>query len=267
LPLGSSGVEIALTPEGATHAAELEISFNSDHNRYEIFYFLGDRAVATQVVPESFQAKDGLQLHILATPAEAAAAGYDRIRILPLKTDGTASLGHMRLWEAGQWPGCRGAGSAVSGEGAPSGDAAASVPSCTIHFSDPRVADLLKSGWSQQEPWGVWNYGDRSQMVVDLDAGRAYALEVEARPFETKDGCDQSLRFTFNGSDLGEQDFAGCNLQKLSFEVPAGSVVEGENTLQFDYKATYIPEDTGKNPSTDRRPLAAGFVAMTLAGR
>ncbi len=268
LQFGSGGIEINVATEGGTHAAELEISLNSDNNRYQILYFLGERTVATQEVRESFPPKSGLDLHILAVPAEAVASGYDRIRILPLKTDGSASLGHVLLWEAGQqWLRCRSTGSAAPGEIAERGASAAEAPYCTIYFNDPRTAELLGFGWSQQEQWGVWNYGNQSQMVVDLDGGRAYTLEVEARPFETRDGCDQALRVTVNGVDLGEQSFWGCDLQKLKFEVPADSVVDGENALRFDYKATYVPRDDGKNPSADPRPLAVAFVAMTLAGR
>ena len=95
---GPSGVEISLSPKGALHATELEISLHSKKNRYQISYLLGDRVVASQTVLKSFQPPEGgLHVHVLAVPETAVAAGFDRIQILPIYGDNTFSLGHVAV--------------------------------------------------------------------------------------------------------------------------------------------------------------------------
>jgi hypothetical protein len=152
-------------------------------------------------------------------------------------------MGYLRLWGEEQWPGC--------GDG-----------SCAFSFADPSIVWLLDAGWSNPEPWGVWSLGPESIQRLYLPAGRTYRVEVEAFPFQASDGCWQSLSLSWNGQDLGEQEFVGCDPQTLTFAAPASAITEGMNTLRWGYGRTHAPAET--DASADQRQLAVGFLNLTV---
>ena len=45
--------------------------------------------------------------------------------------------------------------------------------------ADGRIADLLESGWSDPEPWGVWGVGERHVLLVYLRSEQPGGLELD----------------------------------------------------------------------------------------
>ncbi len=88
-----SGIEIDL---GATvQSAQIEVSLDANDD-YQIVYLNGDRVVGRQTVGAA-DWQPVLAVYDLDVPRRAARRGYARIRILPLRGDGTYVLGHLIL--------------------------------------------------------------------------------------------------------------------------------------------------------------------------
>jgi arabinofuranosyltransferase len=95
ISISDSGAVISLTQ--VSHAAQLEISLDSD-DEYQLIYYLGKTELAEQMVNAPFK-PDGLALHRLAVPVNAAQSGYDRLRVLPVRGDDSYHLGSFKLVE------------------------------------------------------------------------------------------------------------------------------------------------------------------------
>ena len=88
-----SGVEIDL--EDVRHATQIELSLDSNDD-YRVVYLGEEGELASQTVQAPY-APDGLAVHVLDVPPEAASAGYTKIRVLPLYGDDNYVLGHLLL--------------------------------------------------------------------------------------------------------------------------------------------------------------------------
>lgn len=235
-----SGIEIAL--ETYSNAPRIEISLDRNDD-IQLLYLRDGKTLAKQEIPALYALWLGLATHHLEIPAKAIEAGYNSIRVLPIRGDGDFSLGHIVLWDPATWVAC-----------------AAQSP-CTIPFNTPVISQLLKRGWSTPESWGTWSIDARSTMDIYVEPGYNYDLHIEAFPYELDDGkCDQSIRVWWNDVYLGERPFISCAAQTLSFSVPHTAIETEQNHVQFRYGYFYTSSETGG----DERPLGVGFTAIRL---
>ena len=95
ISMNDSGAVIAL-PD-ITHAAQLEISLDSN-DEYQVIYYQGQTIVAEQSVNAPYT-PEGLALRRLTVPLKAAQTGFDRVRVLPVRGDDSYHLGVFQLVE------------------------------------------------------------------------------------------------------------------------------------------------------------------------
>jgi len=83
-------------------AKRMEISL--DHNDdYQLLFLNGDLLLADRVVQRTM--RGGLSVHTVDIPAEAAAEGFDKIWLFPLRGDNMYSIGHIRFLDDDSLPG------------------------------------------------------------------------------------------------------------------------------------------------------------------
>ncbi|MDO9535406.1 MAG: hypothetical protein Q7J85_08765 [Bacillota bacterium] len=84
-----------------SRAKHLEISL--DHNDdYQLHFLNGDLLLADRVVQRTM--RGGLSVHTLDIPAEAAAEGFDRVWVFPLRGDNMYSIGHITFFHDDSLP-------------------------------------------------------------------------------------------------------------------------------------------------------------------
>ncbi|MCA9945311.1 MAG: hypothetical protein KC449_17630 [Anaerolineales bacterium] len=85
------GLEIQL--ETAVHPTQLQLSLDNNDD-YQLVYFNDGVEVGQQLVPAPYT-PDGLAVHEVAIPETAVAAGFNRVRIFPMRGDNLFGLGHF----------------------------------------------------------------------------------------------------------------------------------------------------------------------------
>ena len=77
------------------HAASMEVSF--DHNDdYRLDFMQGSTVIAETTITSNTQ-NPGLQVYTIGIPQTAAGGGFDKVRIVAVKGDGSYSVGHLVL--------------------------------------------------------------------------------------------------------------------------------------------------------------------------
>ena len=85
------GLEIQL--ETAVHPTQLQLSLDNNDD-YQLVYFNDGVEVGQQLVPAPYT-PDGLAVHEVTIPETAVAAGFNRVRIFPMRGDNLFGLGHF----------------------------------------------------------------------------------------------------------------------------------------------------------------------------
>lgn len=127
------------------------------------------------------------------------------------------------------------------------------------------IRQFLSSGWSGDEPWGVWSEGAHSTLrfraTSDIPSGSS--LRILATGFWA--GDHQRLKITshVNGSDELEFTFSADQAQPLSINLPLPELKSDDPvTIDLYYEEPVSPAELGISP--DRRKLAIGIVELEL---
>ena len=120
----------------------------------------------------------------------------------------------------------------------------------------------LVEGWSPPFEWGSMASGPLSRVLVDLDTAAPRALVIRTLTnLDLPPEQQQTVKLTINGQDLGRQEVARI-WKSLRFEIPAGVLGAGRNSVSFEFEARISPLEAGR--SKDPRTLAAGISELTL---
>lgn len=77
------------------HAKSMEVSF--DHNDdYRLDFMMGSTVIAETTITSNTQ-NPGLQVYTIGIPPAASSGGFDTVRIVAIKGDGSYSVGHLVL--------------------------------------------------------------------------------------------------------------------------------------------------------------------------
>jgi hypothetical protein len=120
---------------------------------------------------------------------------------------------------------------------------------------------LLKSGWSDPEPWGTWSIGLRSEINLSIkDRNGDVAITLEGAAFLEPFLDRQEVSVEANGILIGQMIFTSNN-NELShqFSVPRTLIAkaQGSVALAFVFTRTFSPADVGQ--SRDSRKLGIGL--------
>ena len=77
------------------HASSLEISLDNNDN-YRLYFMRGNITVSDATITSNTQ-NPGLQIYTVSIPQNAAARGFDKVRIVAIQGDGSYSVGHLVL--------------------------------------------------------------------------------------------------------------------------------------------------------------------------
>ncbi|UYB51731.1 hypothetical protein OCJ37_17445 [Xanthomonas sp. AM6] len=127
-----------------------------------------------------------------------------------------------------------------------------------------QLSRYLKSGWSNQEPWGVWSLGSTSIVKFRVtETIRNRELVLTANGFWAGKRQSMMVNTRINGVAIQPQSFSATAPQPVRIvarlpEISAGSAV----TVELQYDSTISPAAAGV--SVDDRELAIGLTNLEL---
>lgn len=132
-----------------------------------------------------------------------------------------------------------------------------------VSFAGGEGDQLLESGWSYAESWGVWSDGSESTLTFNVDADQANRLETVALHFHLYYGpsvSDQSIQVFVNDNHVETWDFddnkGGTSCCRRAITMPS-DLNEGKVTISLSYDSVRDP--SAKGESGDPRRLALGL--------
>jgi hypothetical protein len=120
---------------------------------------------------------------------------------------------------------------------------------------------LLKSGWSDPEPWGTWSIGRRAEIGLSIkDQSADVMITLEGVAFLPPPLDPQEVKVEANGVPIGEMIFSTNNKElPHQFKVPRAVIArsQGYVVLAFVFPRTLSPADVGQG--ADNRKLGIGL--------
>lgn len=138
----------------------------------------------------------------------------------------------------------------------------------TLNFSESQALDVLGSGWSTPEPWGVWSDGDSSTLFLSPNGeqGRDLKMTISARAFLTPAHDRLDVKVSVNGHQVGELTYgAGTQSDGAQGVVIPYSVAQakgGPLVVVLDYVDSISPSVLGI--SSDPRKLGIGILSLKV---
>ncbi len=134
--------------------------------------------------------------------------------------------------------------------------------------ADGRIAELLESGWSDPEPWGMWGIGERHVLLLYLNSADATGLELEMDVHTPIVGSRtrQSIEVFAGGKRVATWDFtARVNRGPRTALIPRAvlhAAIEHENGpfLRVEFR----PRDTARPNELDPRLTEDRPLSMAL---
>ncbi|MGQ9467892.1 MAG: hypothetical protein ACUVSG_09680 [Anaerolineae bacterium] len=122
---------------------------------------------------------------------------------------------------------------------------------------------LRTSGWSGEEPWGVWAEGQQSEALLWGAHPVDVRLSIEAFP-HCVPGRNQALRISVNGMEIAEHQWFDCNPWSGEWVIPSALLQPGVNFLKFQYAYAARPVDVTGGQNGDARWLSVGFSRLEI---
>jgi len=117
--------------------------------------------------------------------------------------------------------------------------------------------ELLGSGWSQPESWGVWSDGRLATIFIPKPAQVPKKILIDLRTFVSPANPFQDIAISVNDQFLHEYKFDKAEGNLLALELPASNADFYKIALQL--KTPARPFDLGFNK--DRRLLGVGLIS------
>jgi hypothetical protein len=121
-------------------------------------------------------------------------------------------------------------------------------------------AELLGSGWSQPEIWGVWSDGGLATIFFPKPEKVAKKLHIDLRAFVSPANPIQDIAILVNNQLLREYKLDKAEGNLLTLELPAST--DNFYKITFQIQAPARPFDLGLNE--DRRLLGIGLISAKL---
>lgn len=140
-------------------------------------------------------------------------------------------------------------------------------PICVLEVDPPPIPQtnlILREGWHEAEPWGVWAAGEQSTAQwVATTTEQEVVLNLEAFPY-CRDNQEQQIEIFLNDQPLTTYNWSGCENWNATLPIPPGRIQVGWNDFEFHYAYTAVPaeESGGENP--DPRSLSVGFSRLMV---
>ncbi len=123
-----------------------------------------------------------------------------------------------------------------------------------IDLASPASRWHLGDGWGRLEPAGRWGLGRRAVVRIQLEAGRAYRMEVDLAPF-SRLARPQLVTVRYGDTVVAGWRLADAGGGVFSAEVPSPLPTGGIDEVSLAFAEHARPADLGL--SGDERPLAA----------
>jgi hypothetical protein len=122
-------------------------------------------------------------------------------------------------------------------------------------------------GWSRGDGGrtALWNDGSPSVMALDVVELRDLVLRLRARPFVFPGAPQQTVTVVVNGARMAVVTLRGEGATGARIPLPASSLVEGYNRLEFRYAYVRRPVDVLPG-GTDERALAVAWELLQIVG-
>ena len=120
--------------------------------------------------------------------------------------------------------------------------------------------ELLGSGWSQPEIWGVWSDGGLATIFISKPEKVAKKLLIDLRAFVSPTNPFQNIAISVNDQLLREYKLDKAEGNLLTLELPAST--DNFYKITFQIQAPARPFDLGLNK--DRRLLGIGLISAKL---
>jgi hypothetical protein len=134
----------------------------------------------------------------------------------------------------------------------------------TLTFRNNENRGALISGWSGEEPWGVWSDGYEAQLgfVVSGISGENARIFIECNAFNRPKGPKQKVEFWSRNTRLGEETLREPSSN--SFSIPLSGLKLGEGyplVLRLKMPFAISPQELHESDA-DQRKLAVGLVSI-----
>lgn len=138
-------------------------------------------------------------------------------------------------------------------------------PICVVEGlgEEEKAAWFRTSGWSGEEPWGVWAEGQQSEAVLWVAHPVNVRLSMEAFP-HCVPGRNQALRVSVNGVEIAEHQWSDCIPWSGEWMIPSALLQPGVNLLKFQYAYAARPVDVTGGQNGDARWLSVGFSRLGI---
>jgi hypothetical protein len=121
-------------------------------------------------------------------------------------------------------------------------------------------AELLGSGWSQPEIWGVWSDGELATIFIPKPEKVAKKLHIDLRAFVSPANPIQDIAILVNDQLLREYKLDKGEGNLLTLDLPAST--DRFYKITFQIRAPTRPFDLGLNK--DKRLLGIGLISAKL---
>jgi hypothetical protein len=138
----------------------------------------------------------------------------------------------------------------------------------TLNFSEDRALDVLGSGWSTPEPWGVWSDGELSTVFLlpSGEQGRDLKMTFNARAFLTPTHDKLDVKVSVNGHQVGVLTYgAGTQsdgTQSVVIPYSVAQAKDGALVVVLNYVDAISPTALGL--SSDTRKLGIGISSLKV---
>jgi 4-amino-4-deoxy-L-arabinose transferase-like glycosyltransferase len=131
-----------------------------------------------------------------------------------------------------------------------------------LPLTDDSLNNLFNNGWTSPKDWGRWAIGDHAEVQVSLEDQHDYDGEVQLRSFCQDDQpIVQMITILWNGQPIEKRNLASCATVTWTFPIPAKSVQEEMNNLEFLFKKNTT---LGSGQFGDQDSLSVGFTSLAF---
>ncbi len=130
-------------------------------------------------------------------------------------------------------------------------------------------SQMLNSGWSSPEKWGVWSNSKKSELSfslqpdTELNNESTYQLNIKTIAYVNKEKNNLSGTISLNGKPLGPFQFLHPERKKtLVYSIPPGVLQKSNNAVTITFNQLKSPDNLGL--SNDTRLLGLGLKSMLI---